>query len=143
MQGTTVRYGYCPPASGRHYNLGAGLAPLARRFYGPEQNLVPENWVHNLEHGYVVLLYKGTPDQATLDGLAQDMDKAAVSDWSQTNCGPVNKVIALRFDDMAPDVNFAALAWDRALLLKDFDKQELLDFASQWQDSVQTPERIC
>jgi hypothetical protein len=44
---------------------------------------------------------------------------------------------------MAPDVNFAALAWDRALLLKDFDKQELLDFASQWQDSVQTPERIC
>ena len=54
-----------------------------------------------------------------------------------------NKVIAVRFDDMDPGVNFAALAWDRALLLKDFDKAALLTFANQWQDGPQTPEAIC
>jgi hypothetical protein len=40
-------------------------------------------------------------------------------------------------------VNFAAVAWDRALLQQELDAAELLAFASQWQDGPQTPERIC
>ena len=59
------------------------------------------------------------------------------------NCGPVNKVIVLRFDEMDPSVNFAAVAWDRVLLQEELDGDRLLTFANQWQDGPQTPERVC
>jgi hypothetical protein len=141
-QGASIRYGYCPPTSGKHYNVG-GQAPLPRRLFGPTDRLVPGNWVHNLEHGDVVILYKGDPGQEVLDQLRAVREEAAPSDWSLTNCGPVNKVVVVRFDDMDPSVAFAAVAWDRALLLTEFDKDQLLEFANQWQDGPQTPERIC
>jgi hypothetical protein len=144
-QGASVRYDYCPPASGKHYNLGNGLAPLARRFYGPDVAFPPQHWIHNLEHGGVVLLYKGEPSDADLEALRGVMDQAEPSDWNVANCGATaqNKVIAIRFDDMDPGVNFAAVAWDRALLQEQLDAAELLAFANQWQDGPQTPERIC
>jgi hypothetical protein len=144
-QGTSVRFDYCPPASGRHYNLGGGLAPLARRFYGPDVSLVPQNWIHNLEHGYVVLLYSGDPGEAVLNELRGVMDDASPSDWNLTNCGSTvpNKVIGVRFDSMDPGVKFAAVSWDRALLQAELDAAELLAFANQWQDGPATPERIC
>ncbi len=131
---TKVTYDYCPPASGQHYNIG-GQAPLPRQFYPPNTTLVPGNWVHNLEHGYVVLLYKG---EISADVQQQLQDVMAEADQSAT-CG-YSKVIAVRFDQMDPGVNFAAVAWDRELLLETFDKQALLTFANQWQDGPQTPE---
>ena len=97
--GETVDYDFCPPTSGNHYNL-AGQAPLPRAFYGPGTVLRPQNWVHNLEHGYVVLLYKGEPSQAVLDQIRAVMDGAAPSAFGAANCAPPNKVIAVRFDDM-------------------------------------------
>jgi hypothetical protein len=51
-----VTYVYCPPASGKHYN-GQGAGPIKARLYGPNEKTVPQNWVHNLEHGGLVLLY--------------------------------------------------------------------------------------
>jgi len=143
VQGTSVKYAYCPPASGDHYNLGGGQAPLPRRLFGPDDAVLPQQWIHNLEHGYVVLLYRGKVSQDVLDELQSIMDEARVTDWSQQNCGPVNKVIALRFDGMDPGVDFAAVAWDRVLLLGELDRDQLLAFANQWQDGPQTPERIC
>jgi len=135
---TKVDYDFCPPASGKHYNVG-GQAPLARQFYPPTTSLVPGNWVHNLEHGYVVLLYRGVPTADVQQQLQDIMAQATPTTASATTCG-YSKVIAVRFDDMDPDVNFAAVAWDRELLLKEFDKEALLTFANQWQDGPQTPE---
>jgi hypothetical protein len=129
-----VDYDYCPPASGSHYNVG-GRAPLPRQFYPPTTALGPGNWIHNLEHGYVVLLYKGEPTADVQQQLQDIMDGANQS----ATCG-YSKVIAVRFDDMDPGVNFAAVAWDRELLLNQFDKAALLAFANQWQDGPQTPE---
>jgi hypothetical protein len=143
VQGSTVKFEYCPPASGSHYNLGGGQAPLTRRLYGPDDRVLPQQWIHNLEHGYVMLLYRGEADADVLDQLQSVMDEAEVSDWSAQNCGPVNKVAGARFDDMDPSVNFAAIAWDRVLLLGDLDSEQLLTFANQWQDGPQTPERVC
>jgi hypothetical protein len=143
VQGSTIRYGYCPPASGRHYNLGGGQGPIPRRFFGPDQPQLPGGWIHNLEHGDVVILYRGDPGTAILDELRAIKDEAQVSDWSLQNCGAVNKVLVARFDDMDPNVDFAAVAWDRVLLLEDFDREALLEFANQWQDGAQTPERVC
>lgn len=52
---TQVRYEHTPPTSGCHYNLGYGIAPIKAGVY--VNSVAPEYWVHNLEHGYIVVLY--------------------------------------------------------------------------------------
>jgi hypothetical protein len=138
-QGASVNYAYCPPTSGQHYNI-QGTAPLRRDFYGPDDELRPGNWLHNLEHGYVVLLYREDPGEQTLDDLRAVMDSAAPSELAVT-CGLPNKVIAVRFDDMSTP--YGAVAWDRAMLLDTYDAARLRTFAEQWQDGPVTPEPVC
>jgi uncharacterized protein DUF3105 len=50
-----VHYEHNPPTSGCHYNLGLGTAPLSPGVY--VNAVAPEYWVHNLEHGYIVVVY--------------------------------------------------------------------------------------
>jgi hypothetical protein len=135
--GTTVEYGFCPPTSGNHYSQANPPAPLPRDFYGPDKSLKPQQWIHNMEHGYVVIAYKGTPDQATLDSIKNVMD-TATGDSFAASCGQPNRVIAVRFDSMSEP--FAVLAWDRALLLPTWDSEQALTFANQWQDNPAIPE---
>jgi hypothetical protein len=135
--GTTVTYSFCPPTSGNHYNQANPPAPLPRNFYGPDTSLRPQQWIHNMEHGYVVVAYKGTPDQATLDSIKKVLD-TATGDAFATSCGQPNRVIAVRFDTM--DTPYAVLAWDRALLLPEWDFDKALEFANQWQDNPAIPE---
>jgi len=52
--GTQARYLTDPPTSGPHYSV-RGEAPLPWGFYA--RQYPPEDWVHNLEHGGVVILY--------------------------------------------------------------------------------------
>ncbi len=75
--GTKVTYTYCPPASGNHYNA-AGQGPIQPRVYGPNDKTIPQGWVHNLEHGALVLLYRGDSDGATTEGQQQLKDFFAV-----------------------------------------------------------------
>ncbi|HWF56735.1 MAG TPA: DUF3105 domain-containing protein [Candidatus Dormibacteraeota bacterium] len=62
-EGTVVQYNHDPPTSGCHYSLGVGVAPIPPGVYGPDQAtkatkpLTAEYWVHNLEHGYIVVSY--------------------------------------------------------------------------------------
>jgi hypothetical protein len=58
-QPTRITYMHNPPTSGCHYSLGRGNAPLAPGIYPPSNaaKLTPEFWVHNLEHGYIVVSY--------------------------------------------------------------------------------------
>lgn len=125
--GSFVDYAFCPPSSGDHY-IESGVAPLTRPsngFFDPNQTLRPGNWVHNLEHGYVVILYKGTPDSATLDSIK-----------SVANAN--TRAIALRFDTM--DTPYAVVAWDRSLLLPVWDATSVATFADQWRDGAGAPE---
>jgi hypothetical protein len=57
--GTPVTYNHNPPTSGCHYSLGAGVAPISPGVYPPSvaSKVTPEYWVHNLEHGYIVVSY--------------------------------------------------------------------------------------
>src|SRR5574341_852593 len=50
-EGTVITYRAHPPASGPHYPVPAptGVYP---------DGLAPGYWVHSMEHGYVVLVYK-------------------------------------------------------------------------------------
>ena len=131
-----ISYASCPPTSGDHRAAGA----LPRRFYGAGSIQLPNDWVHNLEHGYAVIAYRGDPGAEVLSELREAMDAPEPSDVAQ-QCGLPNKVIALRFDDMAEP--FAVLAWDRALLLSEFDAELVTRAAAQFQDQPQAPERAC
>ncbi len=68
--GTKVTYTYCAPASGKHINV-AGQGPIAARVYGPTDNVIPQGWIHNLEHGGLVILYQGSSPGATAEGQAE------------------------------------------------------------------------
>ena len=141
--GTKVRYGYCPPTSGQHYNA-AGAGPLRPGFYGPGDAAGPGGWVHNLEHGYVVALYRcadGTcPSEAELAAL-RDLAANGPATQSAAVCGYRSKLLVARFDDMASP--FALLAWDRAFLLDAFDETSARAFASQFIEATAPEPNAC
>ncbi len=135
--GTKVTYTYCPPASGRHY--GAPAAPITSRVYGATDAIVPEHWVHNLEHGGLVLLYKGADvDQAALKTLFEAVPASPICGFEPGGQSP-GPVIA-RFDDMATP--YAALVWGRVLPLQTLDTQAILDFYAAWGEKT-NPEQQC
>ncbi|MHB8719445.1 MAG: DUF3105 domain-containing protein [Candidatus Dormibacteria bacterium] len=52
-----VTYMHNPPTSGCHYSLNLGTAPISPGIHPPSPSIAPEYWVHNLEHGYIVISY--------------------------------------------------------------------------------------
>jgi len=143
--GQPITFQYCPPASGPHYNQ-AGVAPMPPAVYQPAQERAPGYWVHNLEHGYVVVLYRcpsgqlGQGDCITREELSQlEAFHAQAPDPPVSTCP--NKTMVARFDSMT--TRFAYLAWDRVLLVDEFDLEQALTFAEQWMeyDPIVLPER--
>jgi hypothetical protein len=137
--GTIVRYTYCPPASGRHYNQPGVAGPIPARPYGPSDTVIPEGWVHNLEHGGLVILYRGAEaDQAALRSLYDAIPASPVCGFEPGGQSP-GPVIA-RFDQMAWP--FAALVWDRVLPLETLDEAAILDFYARYGERA-NPEKLC
>lgn len=137
--GSTVVFEFCPPTSGEHWS-DASRSPLRRAFYGPGDSVSPGNWVHNLEHGYVIFAYQRYTAESEQADIREAMDSAPAGELAEA-CGLPNKVMAVPFDEM--DEPFAALAWDRALLMPEWDTEAAIAFAEAWQDSPQAPERAC
>jgi len=128
--GTSVTYANCPPASGKHY-IGTGIGPIDGGLYGPNDATVPEGWVHNLEHGAIVLLYScpngtgpGCTDkgQADLGTLLQEWPTSPICKIPPGKLTPV----ITRFDDMKWP--YAAVVWDVVLPMQTLDKDALFDF---------------
>jgi len=135
----SLRYNFCPPTSGEHYSI-AGQGPIRAAVYGPTEQRSPGGWIHNLEHGYVVALYRCSgpddcPSEAEMAELQRFFDEAP--DSGVANCP--TKVLVARFDSL--DTRFALLAWNRALLLDEFDVDTALSFAQQWLQHAAVPER--
>jgi hypothetical protein len=111
-----------PPSSGNHYPIWAE--------YKTYTSPIPEGFfVHNLEHGTIVLTYD-CPDgcaadvaaaQAMLDALPADPDCAAQG-------SPVRRR-SLMTPDPKLDVEFAASAWGWTLRAKCFDAAAFQAFA--------------
>jgi hypothetical protein len=78
VEGTQITYNHNPPTSGCHYSLGAGVAPISSGVYPPSQaaKLTAEYWVHNLEHGYIVVSYNCP--------TGCDADLEALNTWYQS-----------------------------------------------------------
>jgi len=134
------RYASCPPASGFHYQPPGG--PIIARYYGPDDATVPQGWIHNLEHGGLVILYscdRGACDDATqqaLQALFKTFPNSPVCNTPKGNIGPV----IARFEDM--NAPFAALLWGRVLFQQKLDTQQILDYFAT-QAELHNPEPQC
>jgi hypothetical protein len=119
-----TRYSLCPPASGPHFS-GASIGPIQPRVYGPDDFVQPQGWLHNLEHGAIVILYRGgegseavtDAGQANLQELYDNFPTSPLCGFQRGN--PDNGVIVARFDEMAWP--YAAIVWDRVLPLETLD----------------------
>ena len=133
-RGDKVTFTYCAPASGSHYNV-AGAGPITARVYGPTDSVIPQGWIHNLEHGGLVILYKTTSAGATPDGQAKF--KAFYEAFPPVaSCGPV----IAPFDQMSSP--FQAILWGRVLPLETFDEARVKAFWEQWGGRTNL-EQIC
>ena len=133
--GEKVNYAVCPPASGKHINQPP-RGPIPARIYGPDDAAAPNGWVHNLEHGGLVLLYscdKGACDDASLAQLQPFFDGFPASAVCQIPPGAVGPVVA-RFEEMP--TKYAALIWDRVLYLDTLDVQQIYDFYLRYGEQV-------
>lgn len=138
--GDYVRYTYCPPASGNHWNTPGG--PITPRYYGPGDTTYPQGWVHNLEHGAMVILYScdqggcDPEEQAELAAFAQNFPTSPICQVPAGIDGPV----ITRFEQMA--TSFAALVWDRVLLQETLDVDQIKEFFAESGDRT-NPEQRC
>lgn len=127
QSGDKVTYAVCPPASGKHLNK-PGFGPLEPKVYGPDDQSTPNGWIHNLEHGGLVLLYacdRGACDAASLAALqafASDFPDSPVCGLPAGTVGPVTA----RFEQMP--TRYAALLWDRVLYLDTLDAAQVYAF---------------
>ncbi len=102
--GTTVQYDSNPPAGGDHYPIWAT--------WGVHADAVPaEYFVHNEEHGGVVLLYdcpSGCPD--VVAALTRIVDSQPIDPLCEAQGGGVSSRMLL-VPDPSLDVPVAAAAW--------------------------------
>lgn len=125
--GDEVAYTYCPPASGKHVNR-SGFGPLEPDTYGPDDRSDPMGWIHNLEHGGLVVLYsceQGACEDASLTELRDFYADFPASAVCGIDGGFVGPVIA-RFEDMPH--RYAALVWGRVLYLDEWDPDAVRQF---------------
>ena len=140
--GTQVTYTYCPPASGKHFN-GSSVGPISARVFSPTDAVNPQGWIHNLEHGAIVILYRGDSDGATDAGQAAMrafFDRYPPSPVCGFEPGTSVGPVFARFDGMATP--FAAMVWGRVLPLQTLDETAILDFDQRYGERT-NPEDFC
>jgi hypothetical protein len=113
--GETAQYKHYPPSSGLHYGriLDWGIY---------DRDVPPEFWVHNLEHGGIVVLYNCSADcqdlQTALKAFYMESPHSRQFQVTKLLISPNHKI----------DHTIVALAWDWELDLETADLPRLLDF---------------
>lgn len=111
--GSTIEWSTNPPATGAHYPTWAGWD---RQYL----DLPRGTWMHNLEHGGVVVLYN-CPDGCP-DVVDQLLEVARAAPADPTCAAPVTKRIIVAPDPLLPDgVQIAAVAWNTFYTASCFD----------------------
>lgn len=121
--GTKVDYRAQPPASGSHYPSTAEW----KAYF--DQQLPPEYYVHNLEHGGVALVFNCAPAaceslKANINGLYRSLSKSKY--------GTV-KLVATQ-DSTLPEGQIWLLAWARRQMLDKWDQNEVSKFYEVYKD---------
>jgi len=136
--GTLLCYLNNPPASGPHYSA-AGVAPVGAGFF--DEALTPERWVHDLEHGAVILLYDcGGPCSDELKAQLQALfDSAPVSPRFNER-----KMVITRYSGVNPACGgtpsfpasgpYLAIAWNVQRSFATLDTAGIIDFYNRHVD---------
>jgi len=130
-EGAPVSYHSRPPSSGMHW----GTVPQAAEYRMYDQPLSPGRWVHMLEHGAIVVLYRpDLCDAACVEQLGQFYDSA-----------PRSTLVGVRHLTITPyldmDHAIAVVAWGYIDEMDQFDKDRVMaDFKSKV-DASTAPER--
>lgn len=121
--GTEISYKHNPPASGSHYPSPApyGVYP---------DPVLPGYWVHDLEHGVVVVLYKCPEAPASCAGLQAQM--RGLYEHTPPEKYGERKILITPYPKL--DVPVAAVSWDHVLKLQSFDEARLLQFYKEYVD---------
>jgi hypothetical protein len=131
--GTQVTYQHQPPTSGSHYSQ-AGVAPVAWQTIG---TLQPEVWVHNLEHGGIVVLYNCP---SGCDDLQKQLTTYVNSIVPAEPQFGEYKIILSPYSQGMGTHKVALLAWDRIEFLDGYDQARITQFYESHADKG--PERI-
>src|SRR5438552_8176345 len=126
-EGSAITYQHNPPASGPHY-------PVWLRYHEYPGVLARGYWVHNLEHGAIVFLYRPDTPAATVTAL-RDAFRALPND---PEC---NAPRALMLQDPLMPRAVAVVAADWLLDGETVDAQAIRNFALQHRNHA--PEDIC
>ncbi len=116
-----VTYRSNPPSSGPHYS-----SPASWGYHSDE--VLPEVWIHNLEHGGVVFVYHcpdGCPDlQGKLETLAGKLPNSKYE---------TQKIVVTSYAGELPG-EVTALAWNHQLDLPAYDADLLTRFYQRYVD---------
>lgn len=113
--GTPITYKSYPPASGTHYGT---TAPY--RFH--DTPVEPGFWIHNLEHGGIVILYNCPEDCPALKNQLRGLYNKA------TPSSAFRQVKLTIVPDTKIPSRLAVLSWDRKLELQDYDEGTILRY---------------
>ncbi len=122
-EGAAVEYENFPPASGPHY--------MRTVEYGVYEQIVPAPyWVHNLEHGAIVLLYRCPDQQESCPDILRELQSL----YERTPPGKYGqaKLVVTQYPDL--ETSYAVLAWNRLLELDELDEDKVLEFYRAWVD---------
>jgi hypothetical protein len=117
-RGTRVVYASRPPTSGPHDADWHGTYGLVDR---PP---LPGVWLHNLEHGAVVLLYNCPSTCPDLVSGLSELYLRLPFDPNANMAAP--RLLIVPYTDM--DHRIAVVAWDRLVELDEFDARAISDF---------------
>lgn len=115
-EGSAITYQHNPPASGPHY-------PEPKPWGVYTDTIAPGYWVHNLEHGGVVLLYdcpSGCP--SVVDQLRQAYQTFPKDKYNEV------KLLATPYSGLPNHAQAMAVAWDFQKSYDTFDLQAFQAF---------------
>jgi hypothetical protein len=130
-EGAPLSYAHRPPSSGMHY----GTLPQPQEYRMWDTPLSPGRWVHMLEHGAVVVLYRqDLCDASCVQQLGQFYDSAP-----RSNLVGVRHLTITPYQDM--DHAVAVVAWGYIDEMDQVDKDRIMaDFKSKV-DASSAPEQ--
>jgi hypothetical protein len=127
--GTRVQYATRPPTSGDHYAEPAGAG-----FYEPAtaSRIPEEQFVHNLEHGQIVIWYSPTAPGELRENL-QDYIESQPGKYSIT-------LIGVPYDQVPAGSNYSMTAWGAMQSCEQFSAEAIDNFRTEFQG--RGPEQI-
>lgn len=125
--GTPIRYQSRPPTSGQHYPSTSGYGVF-------EREIEPGFWVHTLEHGAVVVLYRPDLCDAACVGDLRAVYATAPRSRTFNNV----KMAVIPYRDM--DHKVAVVAWNWVDEMDEVDRDRIIAFYREHVD--RGPEQV-